>query len=126
MKKIEGPLKDLLGRLDLTDPMVGWRAVEIWPEVVGERVAANARAVSVRDGVLMVEVESAAWMNELAYLRARIAQDLNARLGDEVVKSIRLVPASNPGGKPPSAGTRVQDGGAPGLPRGRKKQPEEP
>jgi predicted nucleic acid-binding Zn ribbon protein len=99
MKKIEGPLRDLLQRLDLTDPMSGWRAVSLWPEVVGERVAAQARAVSLRDGVLIVEVESAAWMNELAYLRPHIARDLNARLGETVVTAIRLVPASGSGRK---------------------------
>jgi predicted nucleic acid-binding Zn ribbon protein len=95
VRKIGGPLQDLLSRLDLADPMTGWRALELWPEVVGERVAARARAVSFRDGQIWVEVESAAWMNELTYLRDRIAKELNARLGGEVVRGIRLVPAKD-------------------------------
>jgi predicted nucleic acid-binding Zn ribbon protein len=95
VKKIARPLQDLLTRLDLADPMTGWRALELWPEVVGERVAAKARAVSFRDGQLWVEVESAAWMNELTYLRERIIKELNAKLGDEVVRAIRLAPAKD-------------------------------
>ena len=52
MDRIGGPLKDLLARLRLSGPMVGWRAVELWPEVVGERVAARTRAVAFREGTL--------------------------------------------------------------------------
>lgn len=94
MDKIGAPLKDLLARLHLTDPLLGWRAVEVWPEVVGDRVAARARAVSFRDGTLLVEVDSATWMNELSYLKLHMMTELNRRLGGEVVREIRLQPAS--------------------------------
>jgi len=73
--------------------MRGWKAVELWPEVAGERIAARARAVGFRDGVLLVSVDSAAWMNELSYLRHHIVQELNRRLGEGVVTDIRLQPA---------------------------------
>lgn len=94
MERVGGPLKDLLARLRLSRRMEGWRAVELWPRVVGERVASHARAAAFRDGVLVVEVESTAWMNELAYLRTRIARDLNRELGSETVREIRLQPAA--------------------------------
>lgn len=90
---IAGPLEELLNALNLRDPMAGWQAVELWPEVVGARVAAHARATAFRDGMLYVEVDTAAWMNELAYLRRQIANDLNARLGSQRVTDIRLLPA---------------------------------
>lgn len=96
MDKIGAPLKDLLARLHLTEPLRGWQAVEAWPEVVGERVAARARAVSFRDGTLLVEVDSATWMNELGYLKLRMVTELNRRLGGEIVREIRLQPASEP------------------------------
>jgi predicted nucleic acid-binding Zn ribbon protein len=90
--RIAGPLEELLDALNLRDPMAGWKAVELWPEVVGARVAAHARATAFRDGVLYVEVDTAAWMNELAYLRRQMASDLNSRLGSERVTDIRLLP----------------------------------
>ena len=90
--RIGGPLDELLNALNLRDAMAGWQAVELWPSVVGPRVAAHARAVSFRDGVVFVEVDTAAWMNELAYLRRKIAGDLNDRLGTERVTDIRLLP----------------------------------
>ncbi len=94
MDRIGGPLQELLARLRLTGPMVGWQAVEVWPEVVGDRVAARARAVAFRDGTLVVEVDSSTWMNELTYLKRRMILDLNRRLGAEVVQDLRLQPAS--------------------------------
>jgi predicted nucleic acid-binding Zn ribbon protein len=94
MDRIGGPLQELLARLRLTEPMVGWKAVEVWPEVVGDRVAARARAVAFRDGSLVVEVDSSTWMNELTYLKRRMIVDLNRRLGAEVVRDLRLQPAS--------------------------------
>ncbi len=94
MDRIGGPLQELLARLRLSGPMVGWQAVEVWPEVVGDRVAARARAVAFRDGTLVVEVDSSTWMNELTYLKRRMILDVNRRLGAEVVQDLRLQPAS--------------------------------
>ncbi len=81
MKRIGGPLKNPLGRLRLDASMAGWQAIELWPETVGERIAARSRAVAFRDGVLVVEVESPTWMSELTYHKRRIIKDLNAKLG---------------------------------------------
>jgi predicted nucleic acid-binding Zn ribbon protein len=91
MERIGNPLRDLLQRLRLTEPLTGWRAVELWPSVVGERVAARTQALSFREGVVFVEVESAAWMNELTYLKRRLIRDLNEKLGEDLVRDIRWV-----------------------------------
>jgi len=93
MDRIDGPLRDLLARLRLSEPLVGWRAVELWEDVVGERVAARARAVAYRDGELVVEVDSATWMTELTYLKPRVIAEINRRLASEAVRDIRLRPA---------------------------------
>jgi len=95
MKRIGGPLKDLLDRLRLNESMAGWQATELWPETVGKRIAAQSRAIAFRDGVLIVEVESPTWMSELTYHKRRIIKDLNAKLGGKaVVREIRLQPAA--------------------------------
>ncbi len=95
MERIGGPLKDLLNRLRLNEPMAGWQAVDLWSKVVGERVASRSRAVAFRDGLLIVEVESPTWMSELTYHKRRIIRDLNAKLGGKVVvREIRLQPAA--------------------------------
>jgi predicted nucleic acid-binding Zn ribbon protein len=52
----------------------------IWPEVVGEAIAAEATPVSEREGVISVSCRSAVWAQELDLLGPDLAERLNARL----------------------------------------------
>lgn len=62
----------LTPRLDLAS------AVERWAVIVGERVAANARAEAVSaDGILWVRVRSSPWAMELSLMAPRILAVLN-------------------------------------------------
>ena len=72
--------------------------VEQWAELVGPQIAAVTTPESVTpDGVLRVNVVSAAWANELGLMTPRILARLNAgRTGR--VKHIRWVPLG-PGAK---------------------------
>ena len=90
MERIDAPLRDLIRRLGLEPGMRGWKAVELWPDVAGTRVAERSRAVDFRDGTLVVAVDHPAWMNELMFLRRRFTAELNRRLGEEIVREIRL------------------------------------
>ena len=86
-----GPLiAGILRRLGLEKRLTEWRAVEAWPQVVGPAIAAQARAVEVRDGVLFVDVASNVWMQELGLLRENIAERLNAHLGAPLVRKVVL------------------------------------
>ena len=84
------PLSRLMCRLGHEQGLLGWRAVEEWPEVVGPRLAEVARAVGFRDGALLVEVEGSAWMHELGFLKRDIVRQLNQHLGSECIKEVRL------------------------------------
>lgn len=86
-----GPLIQLLLRRHGLDRRIEeFRAVEVWPEVVGPMIAAQARAIEIRAGVLFVHVASNVWMQELGILREDIATRLNARLGAPHVRKIVL------------------------------------
>lgn len=76
------PLGDLVGayldRTKLTPRLDLASAVERWPLLVGERVAANAVAEAVSaDGVLWVRVRSSPWAMELSLMAPRILAALN-------------------------------------------------
>ena len=62
----------------------------VWDSVVGKQIAGRARPVSFRDGTLTVAVESAPWMQQLAFLKKGILEKLNARLGEDLVRDIFL------------------------------------
>ena len=92
MEDVSGVVARLLRGLGLEDGLRGWRAVEGWPETVGPNLARRTRAVEYRDGTLLVEVEGSAWMQEMSLLKPQLIQRINARLGADVVRDVRLVP----------------------------------
>lgn len=66
------------------------RAIEVWDEAVGESVAANARALSVREGVLTVEAKNNIWLNELNLLSHDIIGRINELVGFDAVTELRF------------------------------------
>ena len=55
----------------------------------GDAVAAHAFPKHVRKGVLSVGVDSPVWLQELSYLRDKLAQNLSRELG-EAIREVRL------------------------------------
>ena len=90
MEAVSGVVARLLRGLGLEDGLRGWRAVQEWPETVGPRLARRTRAIEYRDGTLLVEVEGSAWMHEVGFLKRELVQRINARLGADTVRDIRL------------------------------------
>jgi predicted nucleic acid-binding Zn ribbon protein len=90
VERIGDVLPGVLRGLGLADGLAGWRSVSEWPEAVGEAIARRTRAVSFHEGVLMVEVEGAAWRHELSVLKRDLIRRLNQRLGGAVVHDLRF------------------------------------
>ena len=84
-------LSGLLHHLGLANGVEGWRAVDVWAEAVGPRIARRTRALGFQDGVLMVEVEGSAWQYELGFLKRRLLKELQRRLGSARVRELRFV-----------------------------------
>jgi len=61
-----------------------------WSDAVGETVAAHARPVSLRDGVLVVQVEESAWATQLRFLEADILGRLEQSAGMSVAERIEV------------------------------------
>ena len=91
MEPVSGALSRLFGRLGLERGLLGWRAVDEWPRLVGPRVARHTHAVAFRDGLLQVEVEGSAWMHELGFLKRELVRTINQQLGAECVKDVRFI-----------------------------------
>lgn len=91
MQSVAGILPRVLRQLGLEEGILGARAVEEWPRLVGERVARHSRAVGFQDGTLRVEVEGSAWMQELGFLRRDLIRKVNQALGSNIVRDVRFV-----------------------------------
>ena len=66
------------------------KAIQCWPQVVGQFIATHTIDLSIRNGVLHVRVDSDALRNELSYSRSLLMKNLNERVGKEIVKEIVL------------------------------------
>lgn len=64
-----------------------WRQ---WEDVVGPSIARNARPEAIKGGLLLVNVTSAPWMQQLQFLKAELIEKVNESFGREVVNEIRF------------------------------------
>ncbi|MCF2970483.1 DUF721 domain-containing protein [Synechococcus sp. Nb3U1] len=67
---------------------------QLWPEVVGEVVAAQTYPLSVRRQVLQVATSNPAWAQNLAFQRHLILKKLNSHLHTPLISDIRFSPGA--------------------------------
>jgi predicted nucleic acid-binding Zn ribbon protein len=61
----------------------------VWPQAVGELVAAQAEPTGERDGVLVVTCASAVWAQELDLMAPDLVTRINGLLGAGTVRGLR-------------------------------------
>ena len=83
-------LASVLSGLGLKGRLKEREALVLWPDVVGEEIAHRSRALRIKEGVLYVRVDSAAWSQELHFLKATILARFDEVLGPGLVKEIRF------------------------------------
>ena len=64
---------------------------EVWPRVMGETVKSQTRSVVVRNGVLIVHVNSAALKTQLFENRFELVRKLNEAVGAPALKDCRIL-----------------------------------
>ena len=62
----------------------------LWDSAVGEAIAKNARPAAFKGKLLLVNVVSSTWMNELIFLKKDIIKKINEALGKELVEEIKF------------------------------------
>jgi predicted nucleic acid-binding Zn ribbon protein len=81
-------LDRLLKGLEIDRRIDEGKALGLWPEAAGDKLAKKTRAVSVVRGRMTVECRSGAWANECRMLKPKLLEKLNKGLGREVIKDI--------------------------------------
>ncbi len=72
----------------LETPLNEARAVNAWPEIVGERVARATQNIRIYNQVLFVEVQSPALRNNLFMQRRQLVEKINAYVKADVITDI--------------------------------------
>src|SRR5688572_29918417 len=61
-----------------------------WPQVVGPDIASHSRPLSLDNGELTIEAESAAWATQLRLLQSSILNRIGATVGHNLVTTLRI------------------------------------
>jgi hypothetical protein len=81
----------VMGRLDRGgEGFARARAVTAWRDIAGDEVASHARGFTLREGELLVFVDSSVWANELSALSEHYRTAVNERIGKETVSAVRF------------------------------------
>ena len=82
-------LRELQTEVEPQTPLATVQSV--WRSAMGERIAAQARPLKERDGVITVGCRAATWAQELDLLHDDLLVRLNAALGSQPVRGLRFV-----------------------------------
>ena len=62
----------------------------LWDDAVGKIIAQNARPAGFKGKLLIVHVNSSAWIHQLQFLKNDIMTKLNAALGKPLIEEIKF------------------------------------
>lgn len=88
---ISSVVDNLIASLGLKQNYNGWQAVVQWPEIVGEIIAAKAKAVRFDRGTLIVAVPNASWRQTLAMEEPAILEKIHSYPFGSAVQRLRLI-----------------------------------
>ncbi len=91
MEQIGNILSKFLYELGIDRPVMKYRALTMWPEIVGERISNVTEAKRLTDGKMFVKVQNDSWRNELTFYKQEIIQKINKEIGLKIVKDIILI-----------------------------------
>ena len=88
---ITDALVDYLRESGLEQSVLEVQIEELWPQVMGETVAKLTRNVEVKDGMLIVHLNSAALKAQLFENRFELVRKLNEAVGAQVIRDCRIL-----------------------------------
>lgn len=90
-RSITDALVDFLRESGLEQPVLDVQVEQAWPRVMGETVAKLTRSIEVKDGMLIVHVNSAALKAQLFENRFELVKKLNDAVGAPAIKDCRIL-----------------------------------
>jgi len=76
---------------DLEQSVLDVQVEEVWPRVMGETISKLTRSIEVKNGMLVVHVNSAALKAQLFENRFELVRKLNEAVGANAIKDCRIL-----------------------------------
>ncbi len=88
---ITDALVEYLRESGLEQSVLDVQIEEIWPQVMGETISKLTRSIEVKDGMLIVHVNSAALKAQLFENRFELVRKLKEAVGAPAIKDCRIL-----------------------------------
>ncbi|MCI6420444.1 MAG: DUF721 domain-containing protein [Paludibacteraceae bacterium] len=88
---ISDALVDYLRESGLEQSVLDMQIEQVWPRVMGETVTKLTRSIEMRDGMLIVHVNSAALKAQLFENRFELVKKLNEAVGANAIRDCRIL-----------------------------------
>ena len=88
---ISDALVDYLRESGLEQSVLDIQIEQVWPRVMGETVTKLTRSIEMRDGMLIVHVNSAALKAQLFENRFELVKKLNEAVGANAIRDCRIL-----------------------------------
>lgn len=83
-------LRHVLREQGLETPLLQYRLVQAWPEVMGQGIARYTDEVFIKGQTLHVKISSAVLRHDLFMSRASLVKRLNEHVGSQVIADIHF------------------------------------
>ena len=91
MQKLNSAIKNFLQKNGLEKGVNQNKSIELWPDIVGEKISKNTKAQAVESGTLIIKTKNSAWRQELVFKQSEILESINKKLGKNTIKAIRFI-----------------------------------
>ena len=90
-EQVGAVIAQFLREQGLEKPFLEHKLIEAWPSLMGPLVQKYTGNIEIKNGVLLVQIKSAALRQELFIARHQLIEKLNNEVGAEVINDIRLL-----------------------------------
>jgi len=91
LQHIAKALKKLIKSTGLNKGLDQQKAIEVWQDVVGDKISNNTETVSVERGIITVKAKTPTWRQELYLQKEQIIKKINSKVNKKIIKDIRFI-----------------------------------
>ena len=91
MEHISGALKKLIKKEGIENEINQQKAIDLWGDVVGQKIKENTEPLEVRFGIMTVKTKNPVWRQELQIQKEDIIKSINKKLVKTMIKDLRFI-----------------------------------
>ncbi|MEE8340891.1 MAG: DUF721 domain-containing protein [Candidatus Neomarinimicrobiota bacterium] len=91
MQSLKIAIDAMLKKFGIDNAVAQNNAMNLWNEIVGDKVAKNTQPDKVEHGIITVKVSSPTWRQELYFQKKEIILKINKTIGKNVIRDIRFI-----------------------------------